>query len=237
MIDQWMPIDKGLPHGENVSGIFKPARVIAGSPTGRFVLGFLIILVKWLSNPLGGPVGAARGSEGCRSNCETKTKEKRQLSSKVRGRMFLLVLTRKIWFARCKMQKLQRVILLTCIISFTLLNIAFAGLFGPSDYDECINERLKGVSSDVAARAIIHSCKTEFPDNKKEKIPVKCKNFQQLPASKTNDYAAYNDNNYNKPGALTFDDIPYTNPEYQKCLEECKNANYIKKTFGECRFD
>jgi hypothetical protein len=33
----------------------------------------------------------------------------------------------------------------------------------PSTYDECILETLKGVSSDVAANAIIESCRNQFP--------------------------------------------------------------------------
>lgn len=39
------------------------------------------------------------------------------------------------------------------------------GLFGPANYDECITDSMKGVSSDVAARAIIESCRNLFPDS------------------------------------------------------------------------
>jgi hypothetical protein len=35
---------------------------------------------------------------------------------------------------------------------------------GPSSYDECITQTLKGVSSDVAANAIIASCRNMFPE-------------------------------------------------------------------------
>jgi len=41
--------------------------------------------------------------------------------------------------------------------------IGRTGLFGPSNYDQCITESMKGVSSDVAARAIISSCRNQFP--------------------------------------------------------------------------
>lgn len=44
-----------------------------------------------------------------------------------------------------------------------------ADLFGPSDYDECILDSMKGVTSDVAAAAIIQSCRGEFPKKPKEK--------------------------------------------------------------------
>jgi len=34
----------------------------------------------------------------------------------------------------------------------------------PSTYDECITESMQGVGSDVAARAIITSCRNQFPE-------------------------------------------------------------------------
>ena len=36
--------------------------------------------------------------------------------------------------------------------------------FRPSTYDECITDTMKGVSSDVAANAIIESCRNQFPE-------------------------------------------------------------------------
>lgn len=45
------------------------------------------------------------------------------------------------------------------------------GLFGPSNYDECITDSMKGVSSDVAARAIIESCRNLFPEPGHEAAP------------------------------------------------------------------
>ena len=41
---------------------------------------------------------------------------------------------------------------------------AYAEESGFSSYDECILESLKGVSSDVAANAIIASCRSAFPE-------------------------------------------------------------------------
>ncbi len=40
---------------------------------------------------------------------------------------------------------------------------AMAGLFGPATYDECILESMKGVQSDVAARAVAKACREKFP--------------------------------------------------------------------------
>jgi nucleoid-associated protein YgaU len=41
----------------------------------------------------------------------------------------------------------------------------------PSNYDECIIDAMKGVSSDVAARAIIESCRNLFPASQSEAPP------------------------------------------------------------------
>jgi hypothetical protein len=42
---------------------------------------------------------------------------------------------------------------------------AQAFIFGPSNYDECIQKRLKPGMSDIQSRAIIQSCRNEFPTN------------------------------------------------------------------------
>ncbi len=41
----------------------------------------------------------------------------------------------------------------------------------PSNYDECILDALRGVSSDVAARAIIESCRNLFPETQGAAAP------------------------------------------------------------------
>lgn len=41
----------------------------------------------------------------------------------------------------------------------------------PSNYDECILDAMKGVSSDVAAHAIIESCRNLFPEAESEAMP------------------------------------------------------------------
>ncbi|MBF0566253.1 MAG: tetratricopeptide repeat protein, partial [Nitrospirae bacterium] len=38
-----------------------------------------------------------------------------------------------------------------------------AGIFGPSTYDECILEKMKGVSSDVAADEVKKACRRRYP--------------------------------------------------------------------------
>lgn len=41
--------------------------------------------------------------------------------------------------------------------------VAIAGWFGPSNYDECVLDGMKGVTSDVAAREIKQACRRKFP--------------------------------------------------------------------------
>ena len=41
-----------------------------------------------------------------------------------------------------------------------------------TSYDECILESLKGVSSDVAANAIIASCRSKFPETAPVAVPA-----------------------------------------------------------------
>ena len=47
-----------------------------------------------------------------------------------------------------------------------LPSLAIAGLFGPSTYDECVLEHLKGVSGDVGARMVAAACAKQFPAKK-----------------------------------------------------------------------
>jgi hypothetical protein len=59
------------------------------------------------------------------------------------------------------------------LLPFVLLcpSISHGGADDPSNYDECIIDAMKGVSSDVAARAIIESCRNLFPAPQSEAAP------------------------------------------------------------------
>ena len=46
--------------------------------------------------------------------------------------------------------------------------LSYGGQSDPSNFDECIIDAMRGVSSDVAARAIIESCGNLFPESKPE---------------------------------------------------------------------
>lgn len=52
------------------------------------------------------------------------------------------------------------------VVCFSLIGFvmpAHAGIFGPSNYDDCILQSMKGVTSDSAAYAITRACKEKFP--------------------------------------------------------------------------
>ena len=49
---------------------------------------------------------------------------------------------------------------------------ATAGLFGPSNYDDCILENMKGVGDRAAAIYIYQACRSKFPEKKVVEKPV-----------------------------------------------------------------
>jgi len=51
-------------------------------------------------------------------------------------------------------------------------SLAIAGWFGPKTYEDCITESMKGVTSNVSARAIIKACREKFPIQKKKLPPT-----------------------------------------------------------------
>ena len=55
-----------------------------------------------------------------------------------------------------------------------------AGLFGPSDFNECILESMKGVTSDAAAHAIRRACWEKFPKKKPKSRELSNKELGQL---------------------------------------------------------
>lgn len=65
--------------------------------------------------------------------------------------------------------------LFTVICLFIWMPIpAMGGWFGPSNYEECILENMKGVASDEAVRAIKRACRAKFPHKpvKRQDVPV-----------------------------------------------------------------
>jgi hypothetical protein len=71
------------------------------------------------------------------------------------------------------MRNLTATLCLTISVLLGSAGVSYAGLFGPSNYNECILERMKGVTSDLAARAIVGACAAKFSSNKKSTPPSK----------------------------------------------------------------
>jgi len=72
-----------------------------------------------------------------------------------------------------KNRRILSVFVFACLFS----SGTYAGwLGGPSDYDECILEGMKGVTSDVAARLIRQSCQKKFPQKTPEDKSVELPN-------------------------------------------------------------
>lgn len=54
---------------------------------------------------------------------------------------------------------------------------ASAGFFGPSTYEECVLENIKGVNNDVAAQIVRNTCAAKFP-------PLNPPNYYRIDASR-----------------------------------------------------
>lgn len=55
-----------------------------------------------------------------------------------------------------------------CVVS----SVAYAGMFGPSNYWDCVLDEVPGSQNDAAARAVIRKCGSLFPDPE-EKVEKK----------------------------------------------------------------
>lgn len=87
----------------------------------------------------------------------------------------------------------------TCLfIALLCPAVAIAGWFGQSNYDECVLESMKGVTSDVAAGAIMRSCRDKFPEKRPSdsEVPLSVVNQLDGRAGMTN-YGYFKGNLYN----------------------------------------
>jgi hypothetical protein len=71
------------------------------------------------------------------------------------------------------MKNLTATICLTIAVLLGSSGVSSAGLFGPSNYDECVLDRMQGVKSDLAAKVIIGACYSKFPSTKEYTPPAK----------------------------------------------------------------
>lgn len=72
-----------------------------------------------------------------------------------------------------------RFILILFLIS-SIPSLVLAEWFGPSDYDECILESMKGVTSDRAAILIERSCRKKFPKEPEKKPKLRDLSYEEL---------------------------------------------------------
>ena len=70
------------------------------------------------------------------------------------------------------MGKLTFIICLTISVLLSGSGVTSAGLFGPSNYEECILDGMKGVKSDLAAKAVIGACARKFPSKNTKRSPT-----------------------------------------------------------------
>jgi hypothetical protein len=65
---------------------------------------------------------------------------------------------------RIKKMMSRQICAVLVLTVFFCPGMGHADEFRPSTYDECITDSMKGVGSDVAARAIMSSCRNQFPE-------------------------------------------------------------------------
>jgi hypothetical protein len=85
-------------------------------------------------------------------------------------------------------------------ISFAIFAIAALSTLtacGPRDYDECILQAMKGVNSDMAARAIVKSCRDKFPERKPQDSELPPEALRQLTGHGGMGYGSFSGNIYN----------------------------------------
>ena len=80
---------------------------------------------------------------------------------------------------------LRKTALLLLPIALLSPAMGYGDQHGPSNYDECIIDAMKGVSSDVAARAIIESCGNLFPDSRNDAAPQEAPAPAPVPAEQS----------------------------------------------------
>jgi hypothetical protein len=64
----------------------------------------------------------------------------------------------------------SKIVVLAFVTAWPLA--ATAGWFGPSSYDDCILENMKGVGDKWAASSVIQACRSKFPEKKVAAKPV-----------------------------------------------------------------
>lgn len=83
--------------------------------------------------------------------------------------------------------------LIFILIAFILSNSSFAGLFGPSNYEECVIDGVKNVKAEAAVNAIRQACMKKFPTKEmleeKKKLAERDKIIAKCGLTKSDDTA------------------------------------------------
>ena len=51
---------------------------------------------------------------------------------------------------------------------FTIINVSYAGLFGPQNYDECILDKIDKMKNEAGVKALKDACFSKFTLNQKD---------------------------------------------------------------------
>ena len=98
-------------------------------------------------------------------------------------------------------------------------NVLAFSLFGPKNFDECVLENMKGVSSDDASHIIVKTCRRKFSEKEIDNIQ---KNIDECVLE---NMKGVNSDEYR---------IQVTQYTFTKHL--CLFSNYIQWTIGRCLF-
>ena len=64
-------------------------------------------------------------------------------------------------------------LLITILLFLSSVSLSHAGLFGPSNYEECVLENVKTAQTDRAVSAVMLMCQEKFPETLKVEPPRK----------------------------------------------------------------
>lgn len=92
------------------------------------------------------------------------------MGSGIRRIAFVIERTRK---HRLTTLRNLKAMLVTTLLGALVTPTAWAGLFGPSSWEECILDRMPGVQNDYAAAVIMTRCSDEFGNPDTARIPEK----------------------------------------------------------------
>ena len=112
----------------------------------------------------------------------------------------------KLRMANKMMRQLYKAILVLWAFLFVPMR-ATAGWFGASNYDECILESMKGVTSDAAAGLIHRACLAKYPVKGPSDSEVPANVASQLDGRASYSYGYLKGNFYNGNGEWTITQI------------------------------